>query len=78
MTRGTPKKLQRADQRHQRAAVAAALLLGGKVPPKAIPVAPQRSRPSVGLATGVLEPLVPHHYPTKRAQIGKPQTAGGR
>jgi hypothetical protein len=49
MTKGVPKKRQRAEQlRKNRAQAASALAQGAKTPSKAIPIAQRRSRPSGG------------------------------
>lgn len=68
MTEGVPKK---------RAQAAGVWLTAAKVPPRPIVVAAKRSRPSVGRATAMAEPLPPAHYPVKRAAIGKRQVPGG-
>jgi hypothetical protein len=79
MTRGIPKKRQRAEQlRKKRAQAASGLVHGAKKPPPAIPIASRPQLPSVGRATAVSEPLPPMSYPIKKAALGKPQTAGGR
>jgi len=49
MTRGIPKKRQRAEQlRKKRAQTATGFAQAAKTPPKAIPIAQRRSRPSGG------------------------------
>jgi hypothetical protein len=49
MTRGIPKKRQRAEQlRRKRLQAAPAPAASAKTPPKAIPIAQRRSRPSGG------------------------------
>ena len=74
MTKGRLGKKQRQDDqlRKKRLKASGVWLTAGKVPPR-----PRRSRLSVNPA-GPSEPLPPTHYPVKRAQLGKPQTAGGR
>jgi hypothetical protein len=80
MTKGIPKKRQRAEQlRKKRTQAASGRLQGAKSPPtKAIHIASASPRPSVGSATAMAEPLSPAHYPIKRSSLGKPQTAGDR
>jgi len=49
MANSIPKKRQRDEQlRKKRAQAASALAQGAKTPPKAIPIAQRRSRPSGG------------------------------
>jgi hypothetical protein len=69
MTRGRLGKRERqAEQlRKKRAQAASVLATGAKVPPTAIQVAARRSRPSVGPAIAISEPLPPMRYPAKRA-----------
>jgi hypothetical protein len=70
MTKGVPKKRQRAEQLRKKCAQAAsAPVTGAKKSPKAIPVP--------GRATAMSGPLPPSHYPAKRVAIGKRQVAGG-
>jgi hypothetical protein len=64
MTKGIPKKRQRAEQRRERAQAATGLTQGAKKP---TPTA--ANRPSVGRA----EPLPAHSYPAKRVALGKRQ-----
>jgi hypothetical protein len=74
---GVPKKQQLDEQRRKKASRA-------RLPWAARPkcrlglsrvIATKRSRPSVGRATAMPEPLPPAHYPTKRASLGKRQVA---
>ena len=77
MTRGIPKKRQRDEQLHKKHLQASGVWLTvAKVPPKPLVVA-RRSRPSVGRATVMSEPLPPAHYPVKRVATGKRQVPGG-
>jgi hypothetical protein len=79
MTKGIPRKQRLAEQRHARCVQGAVTLASAaKTPPRAVPIATKPPRPSVGRATALAEPLAPHHYPTKRGQIGRRQTPGGR
>jgi hypothetical protein len=55
MTKGMSKKEQRADLRRKRDKAAAGLALGGKSPPRGIPIPSAAPRPPSGLA--------PSHYP---------------
>jgi hypothetical protein len=68
--------------RQKRLQAAPAGAASAKMPPKAIiPDSARRSRPSMGFegAVGAVpESLPPAHYPVKRVQQGKPQTAGDR
>jgi hypothetical protein len=51
MTKGIPKKRQRAEQLHKKRLQAApARAASAKTPPKVIPVAQRRSRPSGGVS----------------------------
>ena len=79
MTKGRIDKKQRqAEQLHlKRLKASGVWLTAGKVPPRPIVVSARCSRLSVSPA-GPSEPLPPAHYPAKRAQLGKRQTAGGR
>jgi hypothetical protein len=78
MTKGVSKKLQRDDQRRKkRAQTATGFAQAAKTPPKAIPIAQRRSRPTDGRATAAHEPLPAHSYPTKRVSLGKRQAPGG-
>ena len=79
MTKGRIDKKQRqSDQLHlKRLKASGVWLTAGKLPPRPVVVAARRFRLSVS-PTGPSEPLPPAHYPAKRAQLGKPQTAGGR
>jgi hypothetical protein len=78
MTKGVPKKRQRAEQlRKKRAQAAPTWAAAAKTPPKAIPIAQRRARPSVGFVEAVSESLPPAHYPAKRVAIGKRQVPGG-
>jgi hypothetical protein len=77
VTRGRIDKRQRqADLLRKKRARAASALTGAKTPPKAIPVAARRSRPSVARAEAP-EPLPQHSYPVKRVALGKRQEPGG-
>jgi hypothetical protein len=79
MTKGIPRKQRLAEQRHARCVQGAVTLASAaKTPPRAVPIATKAPRLSVGLSRAVSEPLPAHSYPAKRAQLGKPQTAGGR
>jgi hypothetical protein len=74
MTKGIPKKRQRAEQlRKKRAQAAPVLATGAKKPVAAVPIA---SRPQAR-SVAAHEPLPAHSYPAKRVSLGKPQTAGG-
>ena len=48
MTRGIPKKRQRAEQLRKKRLPAPARAVSAKTPPKAIPIAQRRSGPSGG------------------------------
>jgi hypothetical protein len=74
MTKGIPKKRQRAEQlRKKRLQASGVWLTVAKVPPNPLVVAARRSRPSVARTA----PLPPAHYPAKRVAIGKRQVPGG-
>jgi hypothetical protein len=62
------KRERMAEQRRaKRAMTAGVWLTAAKVPPRPIVVEARKDRP-----------LPAAHYPAKRAQLGKPQTAEGR
>jgi hypothetical protein len=72
MTKGVPKKRQRAEQlRKKPAQAAAALAHGARKPVAAVPIASRPQRPSVGLTSPISAPLPPAHYPIKRSSLGK-------
>jgi hypothetical protein len=78
MANSISKKRAQAEQlRKKRAQAASALAQGAKNPPRAIPVAAKRSRPSVGFVEAMTEPVSPMRYPLKRVTMGKCQEPGG-
>jgi hypothetical protein len=78
MTKGIPKKRQRAEQlRKKRLQDAPALAHGAVMPLRSIPVPSTAKRASAGLAKAMHEPLSSAHYPIKRSPIGKRQVPGG-
>jgi len=73
MTKGIPRKQHLAEQRHaKRLRAAPVWAVAAKKPTAA--VASKAGKPPAGRA----EPLPPMRYPTKRASLGTPQTAGDR
>jgi hypothetical protein len=74
---GVPKKQQLDEElRKKRVQAVSAMGCAAKVPSRPILViAAKRSRPSVGRATAMPEPLPPAHYPIKRAALGNRQVA---
>ncbi len=77
MTKGRIDKKSAGAEQKKRLKASGVWLTAGKVPPRLIVVAARRSRLSVNPA-GPSEALPPAHYPQKRAQLGKRQTAGDR
>jgi hypothetical protein len=74
MTKGVPKKLQRAEQlRKNRAQTATGFAQAAKTPQRVVPVLTAAKRPSAARTA----PLPPMRYPVKRVAIGKRQEPGG-